>query len=246
MKEYHEVACIKDGNKIDGFLLASESYKVDDELTFSHVDYFSLDDVKRLAKSDLVQYFIYNEKLDRLEISYIEEELNLLRKIGTNDVFISQTSTLSDYLRNDIIIKKTHFELAKTGKYFCGSIHAVQKLPLMPEIIYIQVFGNMNNLRFICENTNNIYLKSFYKPENIFDNIGTICIPAGNYLEITKELPLLLDTSLVYRDDMIKGMKGSVKRAVLNKVIVSGENLKDIIKMIELKNNQLLNEAGNI
>lgn len=78
MKEFHEVACVKDGNRIDGFLLANESYRVDNELTFSHVDYYSIDEVKRMANQGVVQYFIYNERLDRLEISYTDEELRFL------------------------------------------------------------------------------------------------------------------------------------------------------------------------
>lgn len=237
MKEYHEVACVKDGNEVVGFLIASNSPENSGGTagTFQVIDYVDMNKMKVLCANNKMDYLIYSKSKDRLEVLYTKEDMKRLHKLGFKDDFIGYNSTLQTYLQNDIIIKKKYLDVINANPtcllYECVSI---TNMPLMGDVCTFMIFGNMSvlvkQIQYCIEKYDLPRLSNLIK---IYKNNAMFTLP-NKFIYILDDLDILIGYSTLNKKKRVT-FKNPLKNMVL-KAEKTGEDLKPYESLFGKKN----------
>lgn len=240
LKPIHEIATVKDGNKIDGFFISSDKYLIDPlKFKYSYVWYVPMKDMIELVKKGKVQYMIWNNSLERIEIQYTWEEAQVLYKSGcytrgSLDDFIKRTSTLSDYIRNDMILSRNHVELMYQSKAFAAYLVSVMKMPLGINMMTLCLIGKDNRdiakIGRYIENLQDSKYKNTFNLD-IEGNFAAVVLPELCYNGFSQSLNVLTNCSMLYRDKQ-KGLVGMLLK--------QGEKSRDVCSRIEMNNKLIL------
>lgn len=244
LKPIHEIATVKDGNRIDGFFISDYRYLVNaKEFKYSYCWYVSMESMIELVKKNQVQYMVWNDKLSRLDISYSEDEITQLYASGCYSKknlhdFIQRTNTLSDYIRNDLIYSKKHVEMMYRRRAFAGYIVAVMKLPLGIEMVDVALISEKSSdFKPIFDYLNSLEgkWKGAIKAD-INGNFGHILLPVLCYNGFAQSLNVLANCSMLHRDKL-KGLPGLLMK--------QGDKAKDIYNLVEMNNRLILDRIMN-
>lgn len=240
LKPVHEIATVKDGNKIDGFFISDVRYLTDAKsFKYKHCWYVPMKEMVELVKNNQVQYMVWNSKLGRIEINYTYEETQQLYNTGcytrnSLDDFLKRTSTLSDYIRNDMILSRQHVELMYAGKALAGYFVTVMKMPLSIDMVSIAVFGANEAVERVIKNYIDKLQDTRYKniiKVDMEGNTGTVTLPLLCYNGFAQSVNLLVNCSMLYRDKQ-KGLPSLLMK--------QGEKAKDACRMVEMNNNLIM------
>lgn len=221
MKPLHEVAVIKDGNEITGFVLGHEKNLVDPKkLSYSHVDVVTMENMVGLVKNNMVQYFVWDKSKDRLSIQYTQEELEVIKKIGGKSGLnlIKSSSTLKDFIRNDIVLKHKHVEMVGRKIGVAGALAHNMKMPFGINVYGIILIGDDNFgsmlSNWIANQDKNI--RAQINPMYIQRNNASIAISEKIYTKLAYALNICTNVSTVERDKPsgIRGMMYSSQSAM--------------------------------
>lgn len=102
MKQYHECAVVKDGNKRYGYFIKDGSIAQPDML--GNWNFITADKFEALVRADKMQYFIWKD--NRVQVHYTDEELAQSERLGISKE--SMLSTIDDYFNLDVTFKYIH------------------------------------------------------------------------------------------------------------------------------------------
>lgn len=234
---FHEIACVKDGNRVEGFLLAdmsSENTIDESKYEYNRVQYVDMNEMKRLASLGEVESFLYNQSLDRLEIQLAPAELSRMKKAKMNNEYISHISTLSNWLKEDMIVSYSHRQtMIKNRNIVCGTLVDIQKIPLAGTFYAISVFGDMGYVRGCFDN--NVYGSKQYSNQlyqnllsfcRLYDNNGLLLIPV-NYFDMFKGMDILIDTRTFENKSTITDMSKGLRSKIIGQFSSKGKTNSD-------------------
>ncbi|MBO5389024.1 MAG: hypothetical protein J6A59_13025 [Lachnospiraceae bacterium] len=145
LKRYHEIAIIKDGNKVTGMLLHDTYTNITSPL--------SIDKCKILIGNGEVQY-LELDKSYSIVVRYTDEEIDdmaKLAKTSRNNIAKAMNSikTFQDYINKDIVFKQSHIEIALAGNCLAGALISSTSVPIIKgaHIITMGITGNKTVLK---------------------------------------------------------------------------------------------------
>lgn len=217
MKEFHEIAVIKDdqSNIINGFLLVAQQDIINiSKLHFSNVKYASYDDMEELVKEDKVQYFIYDNELGSMSISYTDEEVSEMKKLSGRSAvnFMSKVESLDAYLDNDVIFNSGHYRQLEKNNAVIATLVNVMKIPFVGRLYGVILYGrNDFGIRFgNWYKAQSDIVKKMIVPISIGNEIVVINTSDVIYDRVAREFCALTHVSLTNREKM-SGIAGMMK-----------------------------------
>lgn len=209
MKEFHEIAVIKDdqSNIINGFLLVAQEDIINiSKLHFSNVKYASYDDMEELVKED--------KELGSMSISYTDEEVSEMKKLSGRSAvnFMSKVESLDAYLDNDVIFNSEHYRQLEKNNAVIATLVNVMKIPFVGRLYGVILYGR---------NDFGIRFGNWYKAQSDIVNKMIVPISIGNeivvintsdviYDRVAREFCVLTHVSLTNREKM-SGVAGMMK-----------------------------------
>ena len=140
LKRYHELAIIKEGNKVTGMLLHDTHTNITCPL--------SIDKCKALIGNGEVQY-LELDKSSSIVVKYTDEEIAdmaKLAKTSRNNIVkaMSDIKTFQDYVNKDIVFKQSHVAEAMASKCLAGALISSSSIPIIKgaHIITLAITGN--------------------------------------------------------------------------------------------------------
>lgn len=219
MKPIHEIAVIKNGNEISGFVLAHEKDLVDvKKVTYSYVNIVSIDKMNRLVQENKVQYFVWDKDKNRLAIKYTQEELDWINKtVGkAGQSLIKTTSNLRDYVKNDVILKMSHVKMVMNKVGVAGALLNSFSMPLVGSVYGIMLFGDndFGSMLNTWLNNQDDMVRKQITPVSIQRNNAIITVSERVYVKLAYALNICTNVNINERDKpsgLIKFAYGSQK-----------------------------------
>lgn len=227
MKKYHEIATIKDGNTVVGFLIAENSNQ--NRITYgeyNHIDYVDIHKMKELCYNNQVDYLVYNKEKDRLEVEYTQDDIAEMKSLGLSTKMISRTSTLSEYIKSDIRIKKKYVDVLYSDygeNILLGVTIACMKMPFVGKIITLMVFGNMELLADFLERAKvDPICSNLFASYKIYQNNAVISLPI-NQINLLSNTDIVIDTSSLNKEKSSKDIKKLPSKLLFSALEVVGD-----------------------
>lgn len=209
MKEFHEIAVIKDdqSNIINGFLLVAQEDIINiSKLHFSNVKYASYDDMEELVKED--------KELGSMSISYTDEEVSEMKKLSGRSAvnFMSKVESLDAYLDNDVIFNSEHYRQLEKNNAVIATLVNVMKIPFVGRLYGVILYGrNDFGIRFgNWYKAQSDIVKKMIVPISIGNEIVVINTSDVIYDRVAREFCVLTHVSLTNREKM-SGVAGMMK-----------------------------------
>lgn len=228
MKEYHEIATVKDGNTVVGFLIAENSKT--NRIGYGEyncVDYVDIQKMKEFCYENKIDYLVYNKEKDRLEVEYTSNDIKEMKHLGISTKMISRTSTLSEYIKSDIRIKKKYMDVLYSdyGKnVLLGVTIACMKMPFVGKIVTLMVFGNMELLNDFFEKAKNDPIcASLFSSYKIHQNNASISLPL-NKMDLLSNTDIVIDTSSLDREKASKDINKLGTKLVMSTMEIVGDS----------------------
>lgn len=226
MKKYHEIATIKDGNTVVGFLIAENSNQ--NRITYgeyNHIDYVDIHKMKELCYNNQVDYLVYNKEKDRLEVEYTQDDIKEMKSLGISTKMISRTSTLSEYIKSDINIKKKYMDVLYSdgNSILLGITITCIKMPFVGKIITLMVFGNMELLADFLERAKvDPICSNLFASYKIHQNNAVISLPI-NQINLLSNTDIVIDTSSLNKEKSSKDINKLSSKLLLSALEVVGD-----------------------
>lgn len=219
MKPLHELAVIKDGNELKGFVLGHEKYLIDNKKKiYTHINIVNMDEMNVLVKNNMVQYFEWDSSKNKIKISYNDEEIrdidNMTGKAGIS--MLKYTKTLKDYIKNDVVFKFKHIQLIKDNLGVAGSLVNYLRMPMIGGVYSIIIYGD-NNFGDMLNNwikNQDVMIQKQINPLWIQKDNATITVSENVYVKLAYALNICTYVSTVEKDKpsgLVGMMYGSQK-----------------------------------
>lgn len=134
MKPLHEVGIIREKDELAGAVLKKGGvydltpYLVCDRKQFIH-----------LLKMNQVQYLIWDNNNDNIDVQYSQEEMAVISNIG-----YKPPMTVEEYFNNDCIFRARYIDLIFEGKIYV-KIMGMVELPVVGEALQIMLIANKDD-----------------------------------------------------------------------------------------------------
>ena len=148
MKQYHEIAVIKDGNEHVGFIIKGGTA----EDSSHDYGFVNKETFEKMAEQGYIQFFTYDKSQKRVVVDYTKEELAYLKKIHAKPL------KGKDYWSNDISVRVDDFN--KTGS--CVLIKTLAMSSAAKEVVMSLWFvsQNVSAIKFV-KDALTAYCKTF-------------------------------------------------------------------------------------
>lgn len=228
MKKYHEIATIKDGNAVVGFLIAENSHQNRIKFgTYNYIDYIDIQKMKELCYNNQIDYLVYNKEKDRLEVEYTQDDIKEMTSLGVSTKMVSRTSTLSEYIKSDIRIKKKYIDVLYSdygNSVLLGVTITCMKVPFVGKIVTLMVFGNMGLLdNFLARAKSDPICASLFSSYEIYQNNALISLPI-NRMDLFSNTDIIIDTSSLDREKASKDINKLSSKLAISVLEVVGDS----------------------
>lgn len=227
MKKYHEIAAIKDGNTVVGFLIAENSHQNRIGYgEYNYIDYIDIQKMKELCYNNQMDYLVYNKEKDRLEVEYTQDDIKEMKHLGISTKMISRTSTLSEYIKSDIRIKKKYIDVLYSeygNNILLGVTITCMKMPFVGKIVTLMVFGDVRLLDdFLGRAKSDPICASLYSSYKIYQDNAIISLPI-NKMDLLSNTDILIDTSSLDREKASKDTNKLSSKLLISALEVVGD-----------------------
>lgn len=228
MKRFIENACVKDGNEVVGFYLSDTStsqFYIKNAYDFWQ--YVDMSQMKKLVSENLVRNFIYNPKLDRLEIQYTDEERKYLMKNSKIKKSYLKDMVLKDYLNYDMVIKSKYITFSERGG-IPGYVANIITTPLFKgiEFFFVVFYGTRETIEELKKVHYHNLSRSDYNGLSYGINTATGLIPKTLLERMLCSSNMALDISNIGKEYLSN--INSVMTFLVKEVPLSIENSKII------------------
>ena len=176
MKLLHEVGIIKDGNRKVGVILKKGGISNNSPWLMGSMEQFY-----KSVKDGKVQYFDWDASKNKPIVSYTDEEIGELRRLGVEPLYGE------DYFRRDLVFKKKYIDLIDKDIIY-AKIISINEVPIMGDIVNVVFFGKKE-----------LIIKQYERLRTLFDRtIMKECIKfSGNNITFAMNLYDVFDNKII-------------------------------------------------
>lgn len=167
MKRYHQVAHFVEGDKITGMWLHDEQGTTD----------FYVNDKEfiELVKQGEVQYFVWNESTNNVDIQYTAEEL---KDMGKQAKYAESHQSLEHHFRNNFRFSQEHYDLCKDRGIIQALVANTMRVPAAGPTVILVLIGTPEAYTKFYEQIPKVYRKAIRPLKGFGSNTQVLVIPA--------------------------------------------------------------------
>lgn len=233
MKRYAELACVRQGSDVMGFLLGDNIlYANSKPGSYQKLNYVTMSEMTNLCKDEEVQRYAYNPDLDSIGLQYTYEEIKDLKGYKMKMSEVHKFKPLDSCINDCVQISYAYLLYTKYGNA-SGTIISLFSSPLLKKDVfaYVLIYGKPNTILSLQRYYTTVLAKDTVYSSMLYFNEDNIIglIPLNMLVKLVYNTKLIMEVEYLHTN-IVSRFKFSIAKFLFKDA--NKNNFKSQLKII--------------